>query len=117
MQKAKISTCKINNEYCACQLLGRNTIIKLNCIEKTNDDFINDLKEVKETFVLTQMIELTVRNKLIKNISHSNISSLLTLNIKSLSINDCKISTINKGTFNLMLNFNFDLKFLRVFSS
>jgi Leucine-rich repeat (LRR) protein len=78
----------------------------LNCIEKTYDDFINDLKEVKETYVLRQMIELTVKNKLIKNISNSNISSLLTLNIKSLWINDCKINTINKGTFSLMSNLN-----------
>jgi hypothetical protein len=49
------------------------------------------------------MIFFNVQNKLIKNISNSNLRHLLSMNLKNLSITDCQIQFINKGVFNSML--------------
>jgi Leucine-rich repeat (LRR) protein len=95
--------CKIDNELCSCQLNGNNTIIKLDCFEKTNKKFVKNFTQLKETYVLMQMIELNVRNKLIEYILNSTIMQLLSKNLKRLSINDCKLKIIQKGVFNSML--------------
>ena len=73
--------CKIENEYCSCQLNGNKTIIKLDCIEKTNIDFLQNLTKLKENYDFYQMIVFNIQNKLIKNISNSNMRHLLSLNL------------------------------------
>jgi Leucine-rich repeat (LRR) protein len=95
--------CQIDHEYCPCQLNGYKTIIKLDCIEKTNEEFLQNLSQIKANYDFSQMIVFNVQNKLIKNISNSNLRHLLSMNLKDLSISDCKIKSINKGTFNSML--------------
>jgi Leucine-rich repeat (LRR) protein len=49
------------------------------------------------------LIELSVKNKVIENISTSNLKEFLSVNLKFLAINDCKIKSINKGIFNQMI--------------
>jgi Leucine-rich repeat (LRR) protein len=95
--------CKIDNEYCSCHLNRNRTIIKLDCIEKTNTDILKNVSQTKEHYDFSQMIVFTVQNKLIKNISNSNLRHLLSPNLKTLSISDCKIQSIEKGMFNSML--------------
>jgi Leucine-rich repeat (LRR) protein len=81
-------------------------IVKLDCIEKTEKEFLQDLSQVKENIVMTKMIELNIQNKLIRKISSSNVKHLLSLNLRSLSIKDCKVQSIEKGVFTLMLQLN-----------
>ena len=97
------ANCKIDTEYCSCQMNGKNTIIKLDCTEKTNQVFLNNLYQIKETYNFSRMIDLNIRNKLIKNISNSSVRHLLSINLKKLSINDCGIKSIQRGLFNFML--------------
>ena len=70
----------------------------------TNEEFLKNLTEIKSKNDFSQMTELTVKNKLIRNISNSNILALGILHFSSLSIINCKMQSINKGEFNLMLN-------------
>jgi hypothetical protein len=70
-------------------------IVKLDCIEKTEKEFLQDLSQVKENIVMTKMIELNIQNKLIRKISSSNVKHLLSLNLRSLSIKDCKVQSID----------------------
>ena len=103
----KATSCRIDNENCFCLLFESNIIIKLDCNEKTNDDFIQNLAEINETFIFTQMIEFNIKNKLISNISNSNVKILLlSLSVRNLSINECKVKSIEKGLFNLMFQLN-----------
>jgi Leucine-rich repeat (LRR) protein len=95
--------CQIDNEYCSCHLNGNNKIIKLDCLEKTKTDFLQNLTQIKINYDFSQMIVLNIQNKLIQNISNSNLRHLISLNLVSLSINNCKIQLINKGIFNSML--------------
>ncbi len=95
--------CQKENEYCSCQLKGSKTIIKLDCVEKANEEFLQNLTQIKEHYDFSQMLVLTVQNKLIKNVSNSNLRHLLSVNLRNLSITDCKIQFINKGVFNSML--------------
>ena len=96
--------CEIDNKSCSCQLIGIKYIIKLDCFENTNQDFMQNLTKIKQEYDFSQMIELKVKNKLIRNISNSNIGNLRTLQLRRLSITECKIQSISKGIFNLMLN-------------
>jgi Leucine-rich repeat (LRR) protein len=98
--------CKIDNEICSCQLNGNNTIIKLDCFENTNKKFVQNCTQLKEMYVLVQMIELNVKNKLIEYILNSTIIQILSKNLKRLSINDCKLKMVQKGVFNSMLQLN-----------
>ena len=95
--------CQMENEYCSCQLIGSKTIIKLDCIERTNKEFLQNITQIKESHDFSQMLVLTVQNKLIRNISNSNLRHLLSVNLRNLSINDCKIKSINKEVFNSLL--------------
>jgi Leucine-rich repeat (LRR) protein len=81
-------------------------IIKLECFDKTNEDFIQNLANAKVSYEFSQITEMNIKNKVIKNISNSNIRDLMSLNIKRLAINDCKIQSIYKGIFNSMLQLN-----------
>ena len=94
--------CQIDNEYCSCQLNGIKTIIKLDCIEKTNEEFLHNVSQIKANYDFSQMIVFNVQNKFIKNISNSNLKHLLSVNLRNLLITDCKIQFINK---------NFDLHY------
>jgi insulin-like growth factor-binding protein complex acid labile subunit len=95
--------CKIFNEYCLCQLNENKNILKFDSIEKTNQDFLQNSTQIKENLNFTGMIAFVIRNKLIKNISNSNVRHLLSVNLKSLSIKDCKLKKIERGIFNFML--------------
>jgi Leucine-rich repeat (LRR) protein len=75
-------------------------------MDKINDDFMQNFTQVKATYEFSQIIEINIKNKLIKNISNSNVKNLLSLTIKRLTLNDCKIQSINKGVFNSMLQLN-----------
>ena len=46
----KVTTCRIDSEYCSCALNGINSVIKLDCVEKKNEDFIQNLTETKEKY-------------------------------------------------------------------
>ena len=37
--------CQIDNEYCSCQLNGSKTIIQLDCIVRTNEEFLQKMKQ------------------------------------------------------------------------
>jgi insulin-like growth factor-binding protein complex acid labile subunit len=95
--------CQIDNEYCSCQLNGIKTIIQIDCIEKTNEEFLQNLFLIKEHYDFSQMIVLNIQNKFKQNISNSNLRHLLSVNLRHLLITDCKIKSINKGVFNQML--------------
>jgi insulin-like growth factor-binding protein complex acid labile subunit len=95
--------CQIDNEYCSCQINGKSKIVKLDCVESTNRDFLQNLTKIKENFDFSQMIALNIQNKLIRNISNSNLRHLLSLNLRNLSITDCKMQSIEIGIFNTML--------------
>jgi Leucine-rich repeat (LRR) protein len=95
--------CQIDNEYCSCQLNGIKTIIKIDCIEKTNEEFLQNLFLIKSNYDFSQMIVLNIQNKFKQNISNSNLRHLLSVNLRHLLITDCKIKSINKGVFNSML--------------
>jgi insulin-like growth factor-binding protein complex acid labile subunit len=95
--------CQIDNEYCSCQLNGINRIIKLDCIVRTNEEFLQNLFQIKANYEFSQMIVFNVQKKFIQNISNSNLRHLLSMNLRNFSIIDCKIKSINKGTFNSML--------------
>jgi Leucine-rich repeat (LRR) protein len=95
--------CQIDNEYCLCQLNGSKTIIQIDCIEKTNEEFLQNLFQIKSNYDFSQMIVFNIQNKFIQNISNSNLRHLLSVNLRHFSINDCKIKSINKGVFNSML--------------
>ena len=87
-------------------MLDTNKIIKLECVEKTHEEeFLRNVTHIKATFDFTQIIELTAQNKIIKNLSNSNIKSLIQ-NVRSLSLIESKIQSINKNIFNLMPNLN-----------
>jgi len=49
------------------------------------------------------MIEFNIQSKLLKNISNSSLRNFFTRNLKKLSLNDCKIQSIEKGVFNSLL--------------
>ncbi len=98
-----LGNCQLDKEYCFCQLNDNKIIIKLDCLGKTNEEFLQNLTRIKERYNLSQMIVFNVQNKLIRNISHSNLRHLLSLNLRYLSITDCKIEYIEKGIFNIML--------------
>jgi Leucine-rich repeat (LRR) protein len=84
--------------------MNRNkAIIKLDCIERTNKDFLQNLTQIKEQYEFSQMIVLNIQNKLIQNISNSNLRHLLSINLRDLSVTDCKMQSIDKGIFNSML--------------
>ena len=80
-----------------------NTIIKIDCIEETNDEFLQNFTLTNENFIFSQVIEFNVRNKLLINISNSSVRQLFSRNLRRLSLNDCKIKFIEKNTFNFML--------------
>jgi Leucine-rich repeat (LRR) protein len=84
-------------------MYNNNTIIKIDCIEKTNDEFLQSLTLTNENFIFSQLIEFNVKNKLLKNISNSSLRQLFSSNLRKLSLNDCKIKFIEKATFNFML--------------
>lgn len=87
-------------------MLDTNKIIKLECVEKTHEEeFLRNVTHIKATFDFTQIIELTAQNKIIKNLSNSNIKSLIQ-NVRSLSLIESVIQSINKNIFNLMPNLN-----------
>ena len=65
---------------------------------------MQNLTKIKQKYDFSQMIELNFNNKLINNISNSSIRKFLTMYLSSLSINDCKIQSINKGIFNSLFN-------------
>jgi Leucine-rich repeat (LRR) protein len=99
--------CKIENENCTCELFNENVIMSLNCKELTNQEFFQNFTQLKREYILTEMFELNLENKLIKNISNSNVKEILTSKLISLAINNCKIQSISKGIFNhipLLLN-------------
>jgi len=48
------------------------------------------------------MLELTLENKLIRNISKPSVRDLFSKKLVSLSINNCQVQSINKGVFNVM---------------
>jgi Leucine-rich repeat (LRR) protein len=99
--------CKIENEYCSCQiLLNRNIVLKLECFKETKEDFIQNLTQIKSIYDFSQMKEFNLKHKWIRNMSTSKVKSLLSINLKSLSINYCKLESIYKGIFNLMLQLN-----------
>jgi Leucine-rich repeat (LRR) protein len=81
-------------------------VIKLECIERTNADLMQNMENLKENLDYTQMVEFNLKNKLINNISTSNVRYLMSLNLKRLAINICKIQSIEKGIFNSMLQLN-----------
>jgi Leucine-rich repeat (LRR) protein len=83
-------------------LLNENVLISLNCNENTNKEFIQNLTQVKREYVLTELVEISLGNKLIKSISKSNVKEILSYKLKTLSINNCKVQSINKGVFNIM---------------
>jgi Leucine-rich repeat (LRR) protein len=93
----------MDNEFCSCVILERNIILKLDCLQQTNDVFIQNVTKTKYAYDFFQMIEFNLKNKLINNISSSNARHLLSLNLKILSIENCKIKSIEKGIFNLMI--------------
>jgi Leucine-rich repeat (LRR) protein len=95
--------CQIDNEYCSCQLNGNKTIIQIDCIEKTNEEFLQNLFQIKTKYDFSQMIVFNIQNKFKQNISNSNFKHLLSVNLRNFSITDCKIKSINKGVFNSML--------------
>ena len=68
--------------------------------------FIKNLTQVQENFFFNEMIEFHIRNKRIYNLSNSNVKALLSINLKSLSLIDCKLQSIDKGIFNSMLQLN-----------
>lgn len=79
----------------------------MNCKEPTtNEDLIQNLDEALEIFDFSQIIELKLQNKPIKSIQDSNLSQLFSFNIKRLYIINCKLRSIEKGTFNTTLNLN-----------
>ncbi len=100
----KVSTtstkCKIENELCLCDVFNSTSIIKLECVEKSNTDFIQNQIQAAGFYTL---IELSVKNKVIENISTSNLKQFLSVNLKFLAINNCGIKSINKGIFNNMI--------------
>jgi hypothetical protein len=71
--------CEIYNENCTCQLLQSDIIRKLDCIYETNKVFLQNLTQTQHVsnYIYSKMVELNVRNKLLKNISNSNIRILL----------------------------------------
>jgi len=83
--------------------MDRNTVVKLDCLGNTNAEFIQNLTKLKENFNFLHIIELNIKNKLIKNIVDSNVKSLFTQSLLRLSLNKCKLKSIEKGMFNLML--------------
>jgi Leucine-rich repeat (LRR) protein len=95
--------CQIDNENCSCQLNGIKTIIKLDCIEKTNEEFLQNLSQIKANYDFSQMIVFNIQNKFLQNISNSNLKHLLSVNLRNLLMTNCKIQFINKGIFNSML--------------
>ena len=101
-----MTLCEIDNLYCSCKLFGKKEIVKLDCLEKTDQDFMQNLTKIKEKYDFSQIIELNVKNKLISNISKSNIGKLRTLQLRNLSITECKMQSIDQGIFNLMPNLN-----------
>jgi predicted transcriptional regulator len=84
--------CQIDNEYCPCQLIGSKTIIQIDCIERTNEEFLQDITQLKESYDFSQILVLTVQNKLIRNISNSNLKHFLSVNLRNFSITDCKFN-------------------------
>ena len=66
--------CQIDNEYCPCQMNRNKEIIKLDCIERTNRNFLQNLTQIKEQYEFSQIIVLNIQFKLIQNISNSNYS-------------------------------------------
>ena len=81
----------MDHECCSCQLIGIKTIIQLDCIEKTNEEFLQNVSQIKANYDFSQMIVFNIQNKFIKNISNSNLRHLLSINLRNLSITDCKI--------------------------
>ena len=96
---ARKEKCKLENEYCSCDLIGNNTMIKLDCRENIKEDFIQYFTQNKKDYVLSQILELHLENKLVRNIS--NLREILSNKLASLSLIDCKIQFLNKGVFNL----------------
>ncbi len=99
--------CRIDNEYCSCQYIGNNVIIKLDCIEVTNEDFVQNLTRIRENYDFSQMRSLNIRNKLINTISNSNVRHICSLNLIHLSMDDNKIKSIERGIFNSMLQLKY----------
>jgi len=81
--------------------------MSLNCKELTNQEYFQNFSQLKREYILTEMFELNLENKFIKNISNSNVKEILTSKLISLTITNCKIQSISKGIFNqipLLLN-------------
>jgi Leucine-rich repeat (LRR) protein len=96
--------CKIDNEYCSCELYNGNIVMSLNCKENSDQEFIQNVTQLKRDYVLKEIVELYLENKLIKNISNPNVKEMLSNKLVSLSIGNCKVQSINKGIFNQMPN-------------
>jgi hypothetical protein len=86
----------MDNEYCPCQMNKNKAIIKLDCIERTNEGFLQNLTQIKENNDFSQMIVFNIQNKFLQNISNSNLRHLISMNLKNLSITDCKIQSNEK---------------------
>jgi insulin-like growth factor-binding protein complex acid labile subunit len=83
--------------------MDNNSVVKLDCLENTNAEFITNLTQLKENFNFSHIIELNIKHKLINNIADSNVKSLFKQSLRRLSINKCNLKSIKKGMFNLML--------------
>jgi Leucine-rich repeat (LRR) protein len=99
---ATSANCKIDNENCSCELLKDKIIISLTCVEKNDNEFLQNLTQIKANYIFTEMLELTLENKLFKNISKPSVRDLFSNKLVSLSIKNCQVQSINKGLFNVM---------------
>ncbi len=73
--------------------------MSLNCKENSDQEFIQNLTQLKRDYVFEEIVELYLENKLIKNISNPNVKEILSTNLVSLSIANCKVQSIDKGIF------------------
>ena len=71
----------------------------LTCKQKRNNEFFQDITGTKMNYVFTEMYEFNLENKLVKNILNSNGISIFFNALTNLSLNNCKIQSINKGIF------------------
>ncbi len=71
--------------------------MNLTCKQKRNDDFFQNLTQIKTNYVFTEMYEFNLENKLVKNILNSNVISIFLNALTILSLNNCKIQSMQSN--------------------
>jgi len=94
-------TCKIDNEYCFCQVFAKNTILKMNCTEENVNSFEQNFAQIKENYDISQILELNVNNKIIKNLSCFPGLAYLLPTLKKLDLSRNQIESLENNSFSV----------------